>query len=51
MHHLSVYFDKIYRTTAKIPEVEFGVKYRYVRANEDKYGYLSRIFPHDNNQH
>jgi hypothetical protein len=39
MHHLSLYFE----TTAQIPEVEFGGKYGYMRANtifEGKYEYL-----------
>jgi hypothetical protein len=31
MHHLSMYFE----TTAQIPEVEFGGKYGYMRANTD----------------
>ena len=51
MHHLSLYFE----TTAQIPEVEFGGKYGYMRANTDiwgqiriiegQYGYLPRICP------
>jgi hypothetical protein len=31
MHHLSLYFE----TTAQIPEVEYGGKYGYMRANTD----------------
>ena len=31
MHHLYLYFE----TTAQIPEVEFGGKYGYMRANMD----------------
>ena len=31
MHHVSLYFE----TTAQIPEVEFGGKYGYMRANMD----------------
>ena len=34
MHHLSLYFE----TTAQIPEVEFGGKYGYIRANMDIWG-------------
>ena len=51
MHHLSLYFE----TTAQIQEVEFGGKYRYMRAHTDiwgqirifegQYGYLPRIYP------
>ena len=39
MHHLSLYFE----TTAQIPEVEFGGKYGYMRANMDIWGQI-RIF-------
>ena len=39
MHHLSLYFE----TTAQIPEVKFGVKYGYMRANMDIWGQI-RIF-------
>ena len=39
MHHLSLYFE----TTAQIPEVEFGGKYGYLRANIDIWEQI-RIF-------
>jgi len=37
VHHLSLHFDIIiiFETTAQIPEVEFGGKYGYLRANTD----------------
>ena len=46
VHLLSLYFDIIiiFETTAQIPEVEFGDKYGYLRANTDiggQYGFLS----------
>jgi hypothetical protein len=36
MHHLPLYFE----TTAHIPEVEFGGKYGYMRANMDIWGQI-----------
>ena len=42
MHHLSLYFE----TTAQIPEVEFGGKYGYMRANTDICPVLSAIIGH-----
>jgi hypothetical protein len=43
MHHLSLHFDIIFETTAQIPEVEYGGKYGYMRANTDIWGQI-RIF-------
>ena len=35
MHHLSLLSHIIFETTAQIPEVEYGGKYGYMRANTD----------------
>ena len=44
MHHLFLYYE----TTAQIPEVEFGGKYGYMRANTD----ICPVFAlRANNQH
>jgi hypothetical protein len=40
MYHLSLYFE----TTAQIPEVEFGGKYGYMRANMDIWGQINDTF-------